>query len=392
MAEQLRNPQGRRSFILMAAVGGLSLALASCATGPRPAPTQPTEPTEPEPTTNLPPDETRNRVAVLVPMTGPNAGVGQSIANAANLALLDTGGEKIRITTYDTAKAGGALQAANEALADGNGLFLGPLLADDARMVAPIARRARVPVIAFSNDTSVAGNGVYLMGFTPEQSIGRVVELARSKGVERFGALVPQGVYGQRASQAVIDAVERNKGRMIGMQEYDRTPGGMKAAVGRLNQQGAYDAILIADGGRNANAAATVVRAGSSKGARLLGTELWATESGLPALASLRGAWFASAPETMFNQLQGKYRARYGRTPYRLASLGYDAVLLAVRIANDWPIGRAFPQRELLDPGGFSGVDGAFRFTREGIAERALQVQQVDAGGLTVISAAPKGF
>jgi hypothetical protein len=134
------------------------------------------------------------------------------------------------------------------------------------------------------------------------------------------------------------------------------------------------------------------VRAGPAKSARLLGTELWATESDLPQLASLRGAWFASAPEAMFNQLRTKYRTRYGRSPYRLASLGYDAVLLAVRIASDWPIGRAFPQRALLDAGGFSGVDGAFRFTREGVAERALQVQQVDAGGLTVVSAAPKGF
>jgi ABC-type branched-subunit amino acid transport system substrate-binding protein len=326
-----------------------------------------------------------------VPLTGPNAGVGQSIANAANLALLDTGGQRIRITVYDTFK-GGALAAANEALADGSGLFLGPLLADDAKIVAPVARRARVPVIAFSNDTSVAGNGVYLMGFTPEQSIERVVEYARGRGVQRFGALIPQGVYGQRASQAILQAVERNGGRMVGMQEYDRSSGGVQAAIGRLNGQGSYDAILIADGGRNAASAATLVRAGPAKSARVLGTELWATEADLPQLASLRGAWFASAPDAMFNQLRTKYRTRYGRTPYRLASLGYDAVLLAVRIAADWPIGRAFPQRALLDTGGFSGVDGAFRFTREGVAERALEVQQVDSAGLTVVSAAPKGF
>jgi ABC-type branched-subunit amino acid transport system substrate-binding protein len=340
---------------------------------------------------NLPPDETRNRVAVLVPMTGPNAGVGQSIANAANLALLDSGGQRIRITIYDTAKAG-AVAAANEALADGSGLFLGPLLADDAKAVAPLARRARVPVIAFSNDTSVAGNGVYLLGFTPDQSIDRVVEFARGRGVERFGALVPHGVYGQRASAAVIAAVEQHGGRMVGMQEYERSAAGVKAAIAKLQAQGAYDAILIADSGHNAGSAATLVRAGPAKTARILGTELWAAESDLTQLASLRGAWFASASDTMFDKLRSSYRARYGRQPYRLASLGYDAVALAVRIAADWPIGRAFPQRALLDPGGFAGVDGPFRFTRNGVAERSLQVQQVDAAGLTVVSAAPKGF
>jgi branched-chain amino acid transport system substrate-binding protein len=391
MAEQLRNPQGRRSFIGLAAAAGLSLVLASCAGGP--APRQPTQPTQPstEIVPNLPPDETRNRVAVLVPMTGPNAGVGQSIANAANLALLDSGGQKIRITIYDTAKAG-ALAAANEALADGSGLFLGPLLAEDAKAVAAVARRARVPVIAFSNDTSVAGNGVYLMGFTPEQSIERVVEYARGRGIDHFGALVPRGVYGQRASAAVIAAVEHNGGRMIGMQEYDRSAAGVKAAITKLQGQGSYEAILIADSGRSAASAATLVRASPSKSARILGTELWAAESDLPQLASLHGAWFASASDTMFDKLRSSYRARYGRAPFRLAGLGYDAVALAVRIAGDWPIGRAFPQRALLDPGGFAGVDGAFRFTRNGVAERALQVQQIDATGLTVVSAAPKGF
>ena len=138
----------------------------------------------------LPADETRNRVAVLVPLTGRDAALGQSILNAANLALLDTGGERIRITAYDTAAAGGAVRAANEAIAEGNGLILGPLLAEDVRAVAPIARRADVPVIAFSNDVSVAGDGVFLMGFTPGQSIDRVVELrplARRAELRRAG-------------------------------------------------------------------------------------------------------------------------------------------------------------------------------------------------------------
>jgi hypothetical protein len=67
------------------------------------------EPDQRRPGPNLPPEETRNRVAVLVPLSGANAGVGTSIANAANLALLDSGGDRIRITVYDTAKSGAAV-------------------------------------------------------------------------------------------------------------------------------------------------------------------------------------------------------------------------------------------------------------------------------------------
>jgi ABC-type branched-subunit amino acid transport system substrate-binding protein len=399
MAEQSPGSQARRNILGLAGSALLAMSLAGCQLVPKPRPDLPPEeipeeveqPRDEEPGSFLPPEETRNRVAVLVPTSGANAGVGQSIANAANLALLDAGGERIRITVYDTAR-GGAEAAANQALADGNGLFLGPLLAEDVRAVAPVARRADVPVISFSNDSSVAGNGVYLMGFTPGQSIARVVGHARSVGLERFGALAPANVYGRRASDAMVGAVEDEGGSLVSMQSFDGGPAAVRTAVSRLYAQGDYDAVLIADGGRGAATAAPLLKSGANARVRLLGTELWATETGLGRTPALRGAWYAGVGDSMFNQLRTRYRSRYGATPYRLASLGYDSVLLTVRIAKNWRLGRPFPERELRDPTGFSGVDGPFRFTSSGIAERSLEVREVTATGTIVVSPAPRGF
>ncbi|HEV2747504.1 MAG TPA: penicillin-binding protein activator [Allosphingosinicella sp.] len=392
MAEHRHRRQARRSFLGLAAAG-LGLLVAGCQMIPSERPRPPIE-IEPEPipapAPRPEPAEERNQVAVLVPLTGQNAGVGQSIANAANLALLDTGGKEIRITVYDT--AGGAQAAAARALAEGNGLILGPLLAQDVRAVAPVARQAGVPVIAFSNDVSVAGNGVYLMGFSPIHSIERVVRYARTQNVERFAGLAPDGDYGRRSSQALIAAVERSGGRVVAMQTYSGTPQSLRSAVTRLNGQSGYDAVLIADTGRAAAGAAPLIRSGPSPEAKILGTEIWKTEANLGANPALRGAWFASVPDTMFNQLRTRYRARYGRTPYRLASLGYDGILLAVRIGRDWRFARPFPERELRSDEGFAGVDGAFRFGRDGVAERSLEVLQVGAGGATIVSPAPRGF
>src|SRR3954463_5167061 len=138
IAELSHPPHARRSFLLLAAGGLFALAGCQLVPAPRaeppPAPQEvpPPAPTPPQQRPGLPPDETRNRVAVLVPLSGPNAGVGTSIANAAQLALLDTGGERIRITVYDTAKAGAAA-AADQAGAEGNGLFLRPPLAPGRR-------------------------------------------------------------------------------------------------------------------------------------------------------------------------------------------------------------------------------------------------------------------
>lgn len=398
MAELSTSPQARRSILGLGAAAFLALALGGCQLVPKPrsepipeqAPPQ-AEPEEEVRGPNLPPDETRNRVAVLVPLSGANSGVGTSIANAANLALLDAGGDRIRITVYDTAKSGAAA-AANQALAEGNGLFLGPLLADDVRAVAPIARRADVPVISFSNDASVAGDGVYLMGFTPAQSVGRVVAFAAERDAQRFGAITPVNVYGRRASQAMLDAVGRADARLEGVQTFDAGPGALRTAIVRLSALGALDAVLIADSGRVAAVAAPILKTGAEANVRILGTELWATESALGRTPALRGAWYAAVSDTMFNQLRTRYKSRYGTTPYRLASLGYDSVLLAVRIAKGWRLGRPFPERELRDPGGFAGIDGAFRFTGNGVAERSLEVREVTATGTIVVSPAPKSF
>ena len=118
--------------------------LAGCTVIPKgpagPAP----EPTEKAPDANvLPTDAGRHRVALLVPLTGANAAVGQSIANAATMALLDTNAANMRITTYDTASGAGS--AASRAISDGNKLILGPLLGNDVVLVSNVARPAKVP-------------------------------------------------------------------------------------------------------------------------------------------------------------------------------------------------------------------------------------------------------
>jgi branched-chain amino acid transport system substrate-binding protein len=387
---QARRQTARRSIVQLALMGAV-LFVAGCSVVPKgPPKTIDRAPDDDGLSTGLPTDVTRHRVALLVPMTGANAAVGESIANAANMAVLDTGGQKFRMTIYDTAL--GATAAAEKAVADGNKLILGPLLAEDVRAAAVVGRRAKVPIVAFSNDVSVAGNGTYLLGFTPAQSVARVVAFARTKGMTKFSAIAPVGVYGQRALTALSNTVTASGGQIVSMQTFDRSSGAIMAAISRMNKAGASDAILIADSGRVAIQAVPIIRRSNSNGAKILGTELWNTDTGLSASSTLQGAWFASVSDGLYGQLAAKYRARFGKSPFRLASLGYDAVLLTTKVAGNWKFGTTFPLKLLDDQGGFSGIDGAFRFNTYGVAERALEVQQVGADGPVVISAAPKVF
>jgi ABC-type branched-subunit amino acid transport system substrate-binding protein len=381
-----------RGFVAVSA-----LLVSACSTVVPRGPTAPAPTKAPPPAarpeigveTGIPRDTARNRVALLVPLSGANAGVGKSLANATQLALLDTRSEQVRITNYDTAL--GAAAAAQRAVADGAQLILGPLLSEDVRAIAPVARQARVPVLAFSNDNSVAGDGVYLMGYSPTQSIDRVVAYARGRGVSNFGGLVPNALYGTRASTVFLRAVESAGGRVVALQTYDRAAGGIGAAVARMAKDAPFDAVLIADSAAAAATAVPLLRR-SSPGAKIIGTELWNSDSGIAARPALNGAWYASVSNTLYRQYAAKYRARFGTAPYRLSSLGYDAVLLAARISRDWRIGAPFPEARLRSGEGYAGIDGAFRFGRDGVAERALEVQEIRGGTTAVVSPAPASF
>ena len=373
--------------------GGAALALGACSIIPKSAdPGRTSQPT-PEPTPSadvLPTDEARHRVALLVPLSGDNGAVGQSIANATTMALLDTEAENLRITTYDTAR--GPQDAARRAIADGNRLILGPLLGSNVVSVRAEARAADVPIVSFSNDNSVAGENVFVMGNIPEQSIWRSMGYARQRGDRDYAVLAPDGEYGDRAEAAVRAFVADNGGRLVAVERYSRGNTSIVSAAQRLRTRGGFDAVVVADGGRLSVQAASELKPGGRGDMQIIGTELWSGESSVIRASALSGAIFSAVSDQRYRRFVDSYEARFGSQPYRISTLGYDAVLLTLRIARDWRDGRDFPARELLSDEGFIGLDGAFRFERDGVVERAMEVREVRSGEVVTVDAAPARF
>ncbi len=378
------------------AVGMGSLLLAACQVipgGDAPAPDR-SGPVIDQRTTPdravLPDDEGRHRVALLVPMSGSNAEVGQSIANATTMALLDTGAQNLRITTYDT--SGGAGAAASRAVNDGNRLILGPLMRDNVGAVLAQARPNDVPLITFSNDTTIARGDVFVMGHIPEQSVERTVNFAADEGARRFAILAPRGDYGNRTTAAAEQAILTRGGTVVSVQRYDRGNTSIISAAERLRAAGEFDTVLIADNARLATMAAPRLKDAGDALPSIIGTELWSRQDSLLNDDTMRGAWFSAVPDDRYRQFATSYQTRFGEQPYRIATLGYDAVLLTLRLTRDWRPGTDLPAGLLLDDGGFLGLDGAIRFHSNGIGERAMEVRQVGNGVFTVVDPAPSGF
>lgn len=380
----------RRSWM----IAGASLFLAGCQVIPKTpvsntAPTTTTAPAVPSATV-LPSDETRHRVALLVPMTGENGAVGNAIANATTMAILDTNASNLRITTYDTAL--GARDVARKAVADGNKLILGPLMASDVPAVLAEARPADVPLISFSNDATAAGPDVFVMGHIPGQSIERTIEYARRQGATRFAVIAPEGDYGSQAREAVKDALATHGGHLVATESYDRGNTSVVSAAQRLRQRGGIDAVLIADSARVAALAAAELKPGGNGTMQLMGTELLSGEPAVTRTSALRGTLFSAVSDSRFKRFSDSYASRFGGQPYRISTLGYDSVLLTLRVARDWKVGQVFPITQLRSSDGFLGLDGVFRFRRNGVIERAMEVRRIEDGKVLIVEDAPQKF
>ncbi len=383
-----RNWFNRRTLV----IAGAAALLGGCQVIPKTGPTTTTDPgpsTEPS-ATALPTDATRHRIALLVPMSGSTGAVGQSLANATTMALLDTNANNLRITTYDTSQGAGA--AARRAIADGNRLILGPLMSENVASVQAQARPAGVTTISFSNDTNVASPDVFVMGHIPEQSIRRSVRYARNQGATRFAALLSNSDYGDRSLGALSNALRDFGGSLTTSQRYSRGNTSIVSAAQRLRDAGGYDTVLLGEGARLSVQAAGELKKENGVNSRILGTELWSGETALTRSGAMRGALFSAVSDGRYRRFTESYESRFGSKPYRISTLGYDAVLLTLRVARDWRVGSQFPERQLRDRGGFLGLDGPFRFQRNGVVERAMEVREVRGNSVVIVDQAPQRF
>lgn len=336
------------------------------------------------------------KVALILPLTGAGQGAqaGQSLRNAAELAVAEF--EKADLTILikdDRGTADGAREAATQAVGEGVELIIGPLFAPTVSAAGQVARNAGKPVIAFSTDTNVAARGVYLLSFTPQPEVERAIEHAASQGRRSFAALIPETIYGNVVEAEFREVAARRGLRVAAIERY---PAGQPGpAIGRLasvigGDAPQADALLVPDSGDGLAAVGTALQGIGFDPARVkpLGTGVW-NDPRVTRIPALAGGWYAAPDQAGFAAFAGRYRAKFGSEPARIATLSYDAVSLAAALARTQGEQR-FSDAVLQSPSGFAGVDGTFRFKPDGTNDRTLAIVEVRNGATSVVSPAPR--
>ncbi len=339
------------------------------------------------------------KVAVLLPIGagGPTQGIAKALKQAAELALFDFDNPNVLLVPKDTkGTPEGARAAAESAIHEGAELILGPLFAQEVEAVAPVARQARIPVIAFSSDEKVAGGGVYLLSFLAGRDVPRIISFAAARGKRNFAELVPQSPYGRIAEAAFGRAASSGGGQIAVNAGFPS--GNSNAMLGPIRQVAAavkgngVDAVFIPAGRDDLPSLAPLLASSDVTGAhvQLLGTGQWDYPN-IGSERALVGGWYPAPDPKGWSSFTQRYAKTYGAAPPRLASLAYDAVSLAVSLSQGGP-GERYSSAQLTRSSGFAGIDGLFRLLSDGTCERGLAILEVHEGGTQVIDPAPSSF
>ncbi len=340
-------------------------------------------------------------VALLVPYGSGGAGeegLARSLENAARLAIADLDGVTIDLRVYPTGgNSDRAAAAAVKAVNDGAKIILGPVFGDAANSAGLAVANSNINVLAFSNNTRIAGGNVFVLGNTFENTAQRLVSFGASQGKTRVLVVHPNTTVGEIGRDAVLTALSRSSARSVGQVGYEASQQGVVSAVS-----------AIADTARN-NQADTIFFTSDTLGGlplltqmlpenrisptqfQFMGLTRWDIPAGTLDLPGVQNGLFAMPDPALAARFAQRYNAAYGSNPHPIAGLAYDGIAaIGALVASG--NSNALTRGALTQSSGFRGVNGVFRLRNDGTNERALAVARITNRAVTIVSPAPSGF
>ncbi|WP_096872208.1 penicillin-binding protein activator [Phaeobacter piscinae] len=340
-------------------------------------------------------------VALLVPRGSAQPGdalLAKSLENAARMAIADLNGAQIDLRIYDTAGAPQqAATAATTAINDGARIILGPVYAEAANAAGLVAAQRNVNVLAFSNNSAIAGGNVFILGPTFDNTARRLTSYAARQGKGNMVVVSGSDPAGQAGRVAIERAAAGNGASISGAVSYE------------LSQQGVINAIPTIRSTVASSGAQSVFLTANTAGALPLLTQLmpeagvdpvatqyigltrWDIPAQTLALPGVQRGWFAMPDTNRSQQFRSRYQASYGAAPHPIGGLAYDGIAAIGALVSAGK-SDALTGAALTRGNGFQGTGGIFRLRPDGTNERGLAVATIQEQKVVVIDPAPSSF
>ncbi|KPA21731.1 hypothetical protein shim_24380 [Shimia sp. SK013] len=340
-------------------------------------------------------------VALLVPNGSSNTGdviLAQSLENAAKLAIADLDGVQIDLRIYPTAgdpntAHASAVQAVNE----GAKIIIGPVFGEAANAAAKAVASRNINVLSFSNNTSIAGGNLFVLGPTFQNTADRLVNYSVRSGKPNILVVHAQNEAGRLGKIAIDNAIASQRAQAAGSVSYQFSQEGVIAAVSQIKLQAeanSADTIFLTSNTSGALPLMTQLlpEAGLSPATtQFMGLTRWDIPSQTLELPGVQNGWFALPDPNLTQQFQTRYAQAYGGLPHPIGGLAYDGIAAIGALVKAGK-SNALTTSALTQGAGFQGVNGIFRLRADGTNERGLAVATIRDKKVVIIDPAPQRF
>lgn len=337
-------------------------------------------------------------VALLVPRGSGNGSddiLARSLENAARLAMADLQGVQIDLRVYATqGNAQTASVQAQQAVADGAKIILGPVYAANANAVGVAVAPSNINVLAFSNNPEIAGGNVFVLGPTFNNTANRLSGFARARGKARFLVVASENVAGQLGDAAIRQAAARSGGTVVGTVSYPLSQQGVAAAVPRIKSAMAStgaDSVFLTSTTSGALPLFSQLLPEAGVNSQFIGLTRWDIPQATLNLPGLAGGWFALPDPVRTAAYANRYQSAYGAAPHPISGLAYDGIAAIGALVAQGK-SNALTGAALTQTSGFQGVNGAFRLRKDGTNDRALAVATIKDGRVVILDPAQQSF
>ena len=368
-----------------------------------------------------------HNIAVLIPTSGPNAKIGKSIRLGIESAAMQFAPDGLQINFFDTG-TGDTGETINRALASNPEIIIGPVFADNARLLRD-KKPSSIPALSFTSDVSAIGDGVISMSVMPMNTVESTIKEMVATGGKNFIVIAPNNASGPimaGAANAIADAYAINNVGIFYYNERDtdsikstamtasmynarnaankRAKEILSAIINHENLSASekyslarqlenlnrvdtlgdlpYDSILFLGDGNDTKSVASFLRyyGVGARDVKFYGTPLW-EDSDIASDLTMTGAVYATLPDIP-EDFRNTYSIATGTFPTRMSTIGYESTMLAIGTLYSHDDIRA----HLMNPSGYTGVNGLFRLHSDGTNERALRIMRLNGDGTTSVA------
>ena len=262
-------------------------------------------------------------VALLVPSGQTSDEVlAHNLENAARMAIGDLDGVQIDLRVYPTGTSSGeAAAAASRAVDEGAKIILGPVFAESANAAGRAVASRGVNVLSFSNNATIAGGNVFVLGNLFQNTADRLVGYAARQGKRNI--LVVHGDGGAEAigRDVVVRAIQRNGAALAGTVGFELSQQGVTSAVPRIvaeARSSGANALFMTSGtdGALPFLAQLLPEQGLPPTAiQFIGLQRWDIPANARDLPGLQGGWFALPDPSMTARFTSRLPGRLWRRP-----------------------------------------------------------------------------